>query len=67
MDRWIALGIFLLGAGVGALTTIALYAGQIRQLRNRPETASHDDSQTASSDHSVIEEQSDKSDGRKSA
>jgi hypothetical protein len=61
MDRWIALGIFLLGAGVGALTTVALYAGQIRHLKKVPGTASHDNS------HSAIEEQSDKSDGRKSA
>jgi hypothetical protein len=67
MDRWIALGIFLLGAGVGALTTVALYAGQIRHLRNRPETASYDHSQTASYDHSVIAKQSDKSDEHKSA
>ena len=67
MDRWIALGIFLLGAGVGALTTVALYAGQIRHLKKLPETASHDKSQTAPCDHSAIEEQSDKSDGRKSA
>jgi hypothetical protein len=67
MDRWIALGIFLLGAGVGALTTVALYAGQIRHLRNRPETASHDNSQKVPCDHLAIEKQSDKSDGRKSA
>ncbi len=33
MDRWIALGIFLLGTGVGALTTVALYAEQIRHLK----------------------------------
>jgi hypothetical protein len=66
MDRWIALGIFLLGAGGGALTTVALFAGQIRRLRDLPETASHGNSQTVSRDHSAIEEQSDKSDGRKS-
>jgi hypothetical protein len=67
MDRWIALGIFLLGAGVGALTTVALYAGQIRHLRNRPETASHDNPQKVSCDHFAIEEQSDKFGGRKFA
>ena len=67
MDRWIALGIFLLGAGVGALTTVALYAGQIRHLRNLPETASHGNTQTGSCAHIAIEEQSDKSDGCKSA
>jgi hypothetical protein len=67
MDRWIALGIFRLGAGVGALTTVALYAGQIRHLKKLPGTASHDNFQTVSCDHLPIEEQSDKSDGRKSA
>jgi hypothetical protein len=56
----------LLGAGGGALTTVALFAGQIRRLRDLPETASHGNSQTVSRDHSAIEEQSDKSDGRKS-
>lgn len=67
MDRWIALGIFLLGAGVGALTTVALYAGQIRHLKNLPETASHENSQTTFGDRSPIEEQTDKSARRKSA
>jgi hypothetical protein len=67
MDRWIALGVFLLGAGVGALTTVALYAGQIRHLKNLPEAASHDNSQTAFFDNPGIEAQSDKSDRRKSA
>jgi hypothetical protein len=67
MDRWIALGIFLLGAAVGALTTVAFYAGQIRHLRNRSETAFHDNPQKVSCDHLAIEEQSDKSDGRQSA
>jgi hypothetical protein len=67
MDRWIALGIFLLGAGVGALTTVGLYAGQIRHLKNLPEAASHDNFQTVSCDHLTIEEQNDKSDGRRSA
>jgi hypothetical protein len=67
MDRLIALGIFLLGAGVGALTTIVLYAGQIRHLRKEQEAASHDHSQTASCDHAAVEKQSDKSGERKSA
>lgn len=67
MDRWIALGIFLLGAGVGALTTVALYAEQIRHLRNLRDAASHDGARTVSCDDSSAEEQGDKSDRRKSA
>jgi len=66
MDRWIALGIFLLGTGVGALTTVALYAEQIRRLRNVREAA-HDGAVIVSRDNSPIEEQGDKSDRRKSA
>ena len=34
MDPWMALGIFLVGAGAGALTTVALYVKQIRQLKH---------------------------------
>ena len=41
MDRWLVIGVFLLGAGVGALTTAALYSAQIRKLRVLVETASH--------------------------
>jgi hypothetical protein len=67
MDRWIALGIFLLGTGVGALTTVALYAEQIRHLRSVREAASHDIALTVSCDNSPIEKQGDKSDRRKSA
>jgi hypothetical protein len=66
MDRWIALGIFLLGAGVGAVTTVALYAGQIRHLRGL-EAATLDHSQALSRDHSVTERQGDTSVERKSA
>jgi hypothetical protein len=33
LGPWVALGIFLLGAGAGALTTFALYVKQIRQLK----------------------------------
>ena len=62
MDRWIALGIFLLGTGVGALTTVALYAEQIRHLKQVREAAYH-----VSGDNSSIEEQGDKSDRRKAA
>jgi hypothetical protein len=67
MDRWIALGIFLLGTGVGALTTVALYAEQIRRLRTLREAASHDGALTVACDNSPIEAQGDKSDRRKSA
>ena len=67
MDRWIALGIFLLGAGVGALTTVALYAGQIRHLKGLPEAASHDNSQIVLRHNSPIEGHGDKSERRKSA
>lgn len=66
MDRWIALGIFLLGTGVGAVTTVALYAEQIRRLRNVREAA-HDGALTVSYDNSLAEKQGDKSDRRKSA
>ena len=45
MDRWIALGIFLLSAGVGALTTVALYVNQIRQLKDLLE-ATHNNPRT---------------------
>ena len=67
MDRWIALGIFLLGTGVGALTTVALYAEQIRHLRSLRAAEFHDGALTVSGDNSSIEEQGDKSDRRKSA
>jgi hypothetical protein len=67
MDRWIALGIFLLGAGVGALITVALYAEQIRHLRNVREAVSHDGALTVSCGNSSITQQGDKSDRRKSA
>jgi hypothetical protein len=39
MDLWMALGIFLLGAGAGALTTAALHIKQIRRLKDLPEAA----------------------------
>jgi hypothetical protein len=39
MDPWMALGIFLLGTGAGALTTVALYVKQIRRLKNQLEAA----------------------------
>ena len=39
MDPWMALGMFLVGIGVGALTTVALYIKQIRQLKDLLEAA----------------------------
>ena len=37
MDVSLGLGLFLLGAGVGALLTAIFYSGQIRQLRREVE------------------------------
>jgi hypothetical protein len=34
MDPYAALGIFLLGAGAGAMTTATFYAAQIRRLKH---------------------------------
>jgi hypothetical protein len=59
MDRWIALGVFLLGAGAGSLASSILHAGQIRKLKRLLEAAAYNTSQT--------EEEHRKSDGRKSA
>jgi hypothetical protein len=59
MDPWITSGLFLLGAGVGSLTSAA-HAGEIRKLKNLLEAA-RDNSQTED------KEQSPKPDGRKSA
>lgn len=42
MDLWIALGIFLLGAGAGALSTAVLQVKQIRQLRDLLKAAHND-------------------------
>jgi hypothetical protein len=58
MYPWGTLGIFVLGAGVGALTTAALHIGQIRKLKELLKAA-HNKPQA--------EGQSAKSDGRKSA
>ena len=54
MYPWGTLGIFVLGAGVGALTTASLHVGQIRKLKELLKAA-HNKAQGA------------KSDGRKSA
>jgi hypothetical protein len=59
MDSWIAVGIFLLGAGAGALATAALHATQIRKLKELLESAGHHNPET--------KEQVPKSDRRKSA
>jgi hypothetical protein len=58
MDPWIALGIFLLGAGAGSLASAVLHAEQIRDLRDLLAAARH---------NSQTEEQTHRSDGRKSA
>ena len=44
MDLWTVVGIFLLGAGAGALTTFALNVKQIRHLKDLLQT--EDSSQT---------------------
>jgi hypothetical protein len=59
MDPWIAVGIFLLGAGAGALATAALHAEQIRKLKELLEAAADNNPKT--------DEQVPKSKRRKSA
>jgi len=59
MDRWIALGIFLLGAGAGSLASTLLHSDQIRKLKRLLEAAAYNRSQT--------EKQVRESDTRKSA
>jgi hypothetical protein len=39
MDPWIASGCFLLGAGVGSLTTLVLLVRQIRRLKDLLQSA----------------------------
>ncbi|MGA8493327.1 MAG: hypothetical protein WB711_23095 [Terriglobales bacterium] len=58
MDRWIALGIFLLGAGAGSLASTLLHTGQICKLKRLLDAAAHNGSQ---------KEEDHKLDGRKSA
>jgi len=43
MDVSLGLGLFLLGAGVGALVTAIAYAGQIRDLRAKVEAITRQD------------------------
>jgi hypothetical protein len=47
VNLWITLGVFLLGAGAGAVTTAAMYSAQVRRLRQLVEAISHHDSQAA--------------------
>jgi hypothetical protein len=56
---WVAVGIFLLGAGTGALTTFALYVKHIRYLNDLLKTERN--SQTSE------QEERPEVDGRKSA
>jgi hypothetical protein len=59
IDPWIALGVFLLGAGAGSLASAVLHAEQIRNLKKLLEAVPRNSSQT--------ERQVQKSDERKSA
>ena len=59
MHMWVALGIFLLGAGAGALTTFALHVKHIRHLKDLLKTERN--SQTSG------QEERPELDGRKSA
>ena len=45
MEPWMALAIFLLGAGVGSLVSAALHAKEIRKLKELLKTA-HSNSRT---------------------
>jgi hypothetical protein len=58
MHPWIALGIFLFGAGAGTLASSMLHAKQIRKLKDLLK-ATHTNSQTEKTSH--------KPEGRKSA
>jgi len=58
MDPWMALGVFVLGVGAGALTTVALFVKQIRQLKTLLQTAQN---------NPQTEERCQKPDERKSA
>jgi hypothetical protein len=59
VDLWVAVGIFLLGAGTGALTTFALQVKHIRRLKELLKTERN--SQTSE------QEERPEVDGRKSA
>ena len=53
MDPWIALGVFLLGAGAGSLASAVLHAEQIRNLKELlevPRNSSQTERQVQKSD-----------------
>ena len=49
MNAWLALGVFLLGAGAGALLTAISYSGRLRKLKadiklmKKQSTTQHED------------------------
>ena len=47
VDVWLGLGIFLLGAGAGALLTLISYVSRIRKLRTEIEAARENDRRAA--------------------
>jgi uncharacterized integral membrane protein len=51
MDAWTVLGIFLLGAGTGALLTAISYAGQVRKLREQIHRVAADCQRDAKDEH----------------
>jgi len=42
MNVGLGLGLFLMGAGIGALLTAIAYSGRIRELRSEIEVMAHD-------------------------
>jgi hypothetical protein len=54
---WSTLGIFMLGVGVGSLTTAASHAGQIHKLKELVRSA-HNNSQTEENGHESDERKS---------
>jgi hypothetical protein len=51
MDPWTALGILLLGAGIGALLTAIAYAQQVRELREQIHRVAADREKDANNEH----------------
>jgi hypothetical protein len=47
VDVWLGLGVFLLGAGAGALATLISYVSRIRKLRAEMEAAKENDRRAA--------------------
>jgi len=41
VDTWFGIGVFLLGAGAGALLTAIVYSAQIRRLRSEMQASEH--------------------------